>query len=575
MEACQSVLFVAVLAVGCGGRTTGSEGGASGSVAGTGSVSAGVSVGAATGLLIGSSGLPSSGVNGSGGSGAVSVAGASSGAAACVAAGGQCVAGVGFCANVGPGATPASCLDVSIDMLCCSVNEDAGCTEIEASSYDQSCKTDSECVTVSVGNACDECVFACVQSVGAINAGAMLEYNADVAKTPAGVALSVGQCNCPLERVLAPCCRGGQCHVDLECSNGLMATDAGPIGGDAGASPASPPSCAPGGPGMTNCGPGGSGTESCCTSLEVTGRTFDRTYDPHLLNDGGTTVGVAVAADGGPIGEAAPATVSSFRLDKYLVTVGRFRQFINALTPPDGGIGWLPSPGSGKHTHLNGGAGLVDTGPTGGYEPGWIASDDNYVAPSTITLTSDAPYSTWTASASSQENLPINSVNWYEAYAFCIWDGGFLPSQAELEYAAAGGGQQREYPWGSLPPDYTNQYAIYGCYYPSSSGTCSGTVNIAPVGYPIQGAGLWGQLDLAGDVYEWELDWVAPLGGIPGNPYFVEPCVDCADVTSGGTRSFLGGAFEDDAWYLAPSNSFSSSPLESNRLTGIRCARIP
>jgi hypothetical protein len=39
-----------------------------------------------------------------------------------------------------------------------------------------------------------------------------------------------------------------------------------PEGDDSG----TPPSCAPGGQGMTNCGPGGSGTESCCTSLEVT-----------------------------------------------------------------------------------------------------------------------------------------------------------------------------------------------------------------------------------------------------------------------------------------------------------------
>jgi formylglycine-generating enzyme required for sulfatase activity len=36
-----------------------------------------------------------------------------------------------------------------------------------------------------------------------------------------------------------------------------------------------------------------------------------------------------------------------------------------------------------------------------------------------------------TSSAGSKENLPINCVNWWESYAFCIWDGGFLPSEAE------------------------------------------------------------------------------------------------------------------------------------------------
>ena len=36
------------------------------------------------------------------------------------------------------------------------------------------------------------------------------------------------------------------------------------------------------------------------------------------------------APDGGAMGEADPASVSAFRFDEYLVTVGRFRQFVNA-----------------------------------------------------------------------------------------------------------------------------------------------------------------------------------------------------------------------------------------------------
>jgi formylglycine-generating enzyme len=128
--------------------------------------------------------------------------------------------------------------------------------------------------------------------------------------------------------------------VDANDSAVEAGDDTGPEGGvDA----ALPPSCAPGGPGMTNCGPGGSGTESCCTSLEVTGGTYYRTYG----HDGS-----------GPTAEADPATVSGFRMDKYLVTVGRFRQFVNAW---DGGVGYVPPAGSGKHTYLNGGNGLNAT----------------------------------------------------------------------------------------------------------------------------------------------------------------------------------------------------------------------
>jgi hypothetical protein len=145
-----------------------------------------------------------------------------SGPAACAAAGGHCVEGVAFCANVGPGATPKDCLAVGQSMLCCAVNEDAGCTEIQAASYDQSCATDSDCVEISVGNACYECVFSCYVTVGAINAGAMAQYRADVDKTPAGAAL----CGCPVFLRQPPCCRDGQCHSDNECMSVDASADA-------------------------------------------------------------------------------------------------------------------------------------------------------------------------------------------------------------------------------------------------------------------------------------------------------------------------------------------------------------
>jgi formylglycine-generating enzyme required for sulfatase activity len=313
---------------------------------------------------------------------------------------------------------------------------------------------------------------------------------------------------------------------------------------------------------MTNCGPGGSGTESCCTSLEVPGGAYYRTY----ANSGG---------DAGPTGEADPATVSGFRLDKYLVTVGRFRQFVTAWS-----AGFYPPNGSGKHTHLNGGLGLaqapnVASGQT--YEPGWDAVDWNNttdIDPTTANLQSNGPYCTWTATAMTDENLPINCVNWWESSAFCIWDGGFLPSEAEWEYAAAGGSQQLEYPWGNpasssaTDPGTANQYAIYGCDYPSSSGSCTGT-NIAPVGFASLGVGTWGQFDLAGEVYEWNLDWYASLG------LYQDPCTDCAYLTTTSYRRARGGNFYDISLRLLPTFRDFNPPTLRTDVVGFRCARTP
>jgi sulfatase modifying factor 1 len=314
---------------------------------------------------------------------------------------------------------------------------------------------------------------------------------------------------------------------------------------------------------LTNCG---ACNENCCASLEVTGGTYYRTY--------------SWDADGGLTGEAAPATISSFRLDKYLVTVGRFRQFVHAVLPADGGAGWLPPAGSGIHAYVNGGNGLVNSGDDAGvkYETGWNTSWNSNIAPTDGNLLlSDPPYSTWTDPAASQENLPIESENWYEAYAFCIWDGGFLPSEAEWEYAAAGGSQQREYPWGAAAAGTSNQYAIYYCYYhPSSMLTpCTGVVNIAPVGTATLGAGLWGQLDLAGDMWEWILDWEVT---------YVSPCTDCAYLTEPSTsepeRLLKGGAFLTPLSFSQPAFAYSESPSSRGNIDyddhfGFRCARTP
>jgi len=320
-----------------------------------------------------------------------------------------------------------------------------------------------------------------------------------------------------------------------------------------------PRSCALGGPGLSNCGP--DGNESCCASLPVVGGTFSRTY----ANNGS-----------GATGKADPATISAFRLDKYEVTVARLRQFVNYLAAG----GALPGSGSGKHGHLNAGKGLADGSKAGSFEPGWDSSWNGNLptgASAVATWTknlacSTGTYGTWSASAGNNEALPITCLNWFEAHAFCIWDGGFLPSETEWRYAAAGGDEQRMYPWGSTAPGADSKYAMYDCYYPTGkAGNCTSLANIAKVGTTSLGAGRFGQLDLSGSVWEWNLDVYSAK--------YDSPCTDCANLSGGTDRVLPGGGFHTGLMpYMLSSNRTSlnyATTYRGDYGVGVRCARTP
>ena len=341
---------------------------------------------------------------------------------------------------------------------------------------------------------------------------------------------------------------GGSVAGGGRAGTGGVNSAGGSVGGAAG-SGGGPPSCQSSGNGLSDCGPNG---ESCCASPKVPGGTFNRTY--------------ANAGSGG-VTTADPATISDFRLDKYLVTVARFRKFVTAW---DGGSGYTPDAGSGKHVHLNGGRGLADSGAAGSYESGWLDSYSNKLDLTNDTLDCASAKATWTASTGENEKLPMNCINWFEAYAFCIWDGGFLASEAEYVYAAAGGSEQRRFPWGASSPDKSNQYAIWNCNYPDGAATCDGTLhNIAPVGTPQLGAGKWGQLDLVGNMIEWYADWYAPTYG--------NPCVDCANLADGSGRAPRDGYFASTDETLLQSSYRNNGFYPANRFFsyGFRCARTP
>jgi formylglycine-generating enzyme required for sulfatase activity len=295
---------------------------------------------------------------------------------------------------------------------------------------------------------------------------------------------------------------------------------------------------------------GRAGTSPCCDSPLVPGGTFYRGYD--------------VAADGLFGDMTHPATVSDFRLDMYEVTVGRFRQFVNA------GFGTQANPppaGAGART-LNG---MASQG-------GWDPTDNASLSADTPALVNavkcDA-FQSWTDTPGANEAAPMNCITWYEAFAFCAWDGGFLPTEAEWNYAAAGGAEQRAYPWSNPASSLTIDcsYANYFINVPFGTHCTNGmmgSVNRVGSESPA-GDGKYGQADLAGNVWEWTLDWLA-------GP-FANPCIDCADLIPAPDRVLRGGSINNDETFLrgASRNGYVPSGRSGSVGfgVGVRCARMP
>src|SRR5882724_1236830 len=133
---------------------------------------------------------------------------------------------------------------------------------------------------------------------------------------------------------------------------------------------------------------GASGNDSCCNSLAVPGGSYFRSYD--------------FAGDSISGNMSFPATVSSFRLDKYEVTVERFRAFVNA------GMGTQaspPVPGAGAHAKIAG----------SGWDASWNTSLATNKAALVAAVKCDFTYQTWTDTPAGNEHRPMNCVTWYEA----------------------------------------------------------------------------------------------------------------------------------------------------------------
>ena len=124
---------------------------------------------------------------------------------------------------------------------------------------------------------------------------------------------------------------------------------------------------------------------------------------------------------------------------------------------------------------------------------------------------------------------PATGINWFDALEYCQWlsaQWGFavrLPTEAEWEFAARGGLEQKPFPWGDAPPAARAHYGERWLAGPEPVATSE------PNGY--------GLFDMCENVHEWCSDWYDP------KYYVVSPSEDPPGPLTGTRRASRGGAW--------------------------------
>lgn len=287
-------------------------------------------------------------------------------------------------------------------------------------------------------------------------------------------------------------CKSGGCQAGL-CS----AQQSGPGGGTGGSKAGDGKTCKVHADCTTACGDDG----KCATSPSCTQAHGGRSCGPN-----GTDDCCAVAKQG------------TFTVDKYLVTAGRMRAFIERF---QGDI-----------------QGMIATLPAGRWDAAWndpdgiptdMASANVVLGPQKKKACTQGTYTGhtyWTPKTADDysdfdqgvlDEKALNCVPWVMLQALCTWEGGHLATLAELKAAFTNGGTTK-YPWGDdgLPdvdqPDPLARLNVAGGFATSplpatyrkngDGGPAEVSFLIAPPGRFPKGNSQAGIADAAGNLLE-------------------------------------------------------------------------
>ncbi len=284
----------------------------------------------------------------------------------------------------------------------------------------------------------------------------------------------------------------------------------------------------------------GSGTRGCGVTL------VPFVVDGFLLGEVGTP-------------NAAPPRrvhLPSFVMDRYEVTLERFRAFWSA---------GHPAPPFGRVDYPGGAVSLTP----------WVVS-----APVMAGAPRDdagVSLCAW-ANPSAPAYTPVNCVDWATAMAFCVWEGGRLPTEAEWEAAAryvprGADGRVlrlgRRYPWGDDAPECQANFVERSLSCGPRPGAPWVVGTSQPSWYPF--------FDMAGNLQEWVADVNAPYGSAPCwdlGEYADPLCATWTDDAAVEQRTIRGGSFTSMEPNIRGASRDNSRPSDRGTNKGFRCLRV-